>query len=255
MKNLICIVSSWLLLTSAGVQAQQPISQVDPTDSSMWGYLQQQFIPNQPYHFDSRISVNTPLFAEDSTQVPISIDASAIKDINMIMVLADISPFQKVMEIWPGDFEPIFSFNMKVQQATAVRAMVLDKHGHWHVGSGMIDASGGGCAAPSIGLADPAWQDNLGNTTARWFNTPSQQRLKFQTIHPQDTGLANGIPAFFLEDVIISDSDGQQMAKLKLYEPMSENPLLSLEKNGSSKPVELYLRDNNGNEFSKQVLP
>ena len=135
MKNLICIVSSWLLLTSAGVQAQQPISQVDPTDSSMWGYLQQQFIPNQPYHFDSRISVNTPLFAEDSTQVPISIDASAIKDINMIMVLADISPFQKVMEIWPGDFEPIFSFNMKVQQATAVRAMVLDKHGHWHVGS------------------------------------------------------------------------------------------------------------------------
>ena len=252
MKNQRCIVKGVLLamLLSHGAVAA---SKIDPTNSPMWEYLRQQYIPDQEYKFDERITINTPMFAENATQVPITIDARSIDHIEKILLLADIRPFQKVLEFEPGELAPILPFNMKVQQATAVRALVRTKDKIWHVGSAMIDASGGGCSAPSIGLADPAWQDNLGQISARWFS--QSQRLKLHIVHPQDTGLANGIPAFFLNQLHITQKNGDTMASFKLYEPISENPMLSLQSQLPPKQIQLNFRDNNGNEFNKMVMP
>ncbi len=259
MKSHKCIANGFILGLSISLTSLSQANTNDPTDSPMWDYLKTKYIPNQSYQFDQRIIVQTPLFAEDATQVPITIDATAIPNVEKILVLADISPFQKVLEFTPGKFTPQLSFSMKVQQATAVRAMVLTKSGVWHVGSGLIDASGGGCSAPSIGLADPAWQDYLGEIRARWFSanhlTGEKQRLKFHIIHPQDTGLADSIPAFFIEQLHIDNQQGNTIARLQLFEPVSENPTMTLEKLGTTETLTLHFRDNNGNEFTRQVKP
>ena len=43
-----------------------------------------------------------------------------------------------------------------------------------------------------------------------------------------DTGLADGIPAFYVEKLEIQGRDGTTLGKLQIYEPVSENPVLTL---------------------------
>ena len=254
MKSPTCIVRSCVLVLS--LLTLTSVVNADPINSPMWEYLRAQFLPAQPYQFDQRIQVLTPQFAEDSRQVPIAIDASAIGDVEKIMILADISPFQLVLEYWPHDLPPVFTFNMKVQQGTGLRAAVLTKSGQWHIGSGYIEATGGGCSAPSIGLADPAWQDHLGSIEGRWFAESEQGgRLKYSIIHPQDTGLANGIPAFFIQRMQVSSAQEKVLARMHMYEPVSENPRLTLATGPLEGPIYLSMWDNNGNEFGKVIEP
>jgi sulfur-oxidizing protein SoxY len=63
-----------------------------------------------------------------------------------------------------------------------------------------------------------------------------------------DNGLVGGIPEFFLNQAELRDASGQVLARLELFPAVSENPTLSLEVQGQGE-TELWLRDNNGNEF------
>jgi predicted secreted protein len=144
--------------------------QQDPLDSPLWDYLRQRFMGAAPYRFDDRIRVRVPPFAEDPFQVPISIDASALAGrIERIVVWADFNPIQHVVTAWPqsDSVRPQLSLRIKVEQGTPVRAAVLTHGGVWHVGGQYLDASGGGCTAPSMAASDPYWESHLGEIQAR----------------------------------------------------------------------------------------
>ena len=69
-----------------------------------------------------------------------------------------------------------------------------------------------------------------------------------------DTGLAPGIPVFHLTEIQVTDAAGRQLALIKPYEPVAENPLFSLDLKVDG-PIGLQGRDNNGNRFAVEVAP
>ena len=68
-----------------------------------------------------------------------------------------------------------------------------------------------------------------------------------------DTGLAAGIPAFFIESLEVRDSQGEPIATIRPFEPISENPFFSVDILGRG-PVSLSGRDNNGNRFGTALV-
>jgi len=254
MMNRIRTVLLSVALLAAPVVASAAASEVpeDPLQSSQWRYMAAKFFRNEPVVFDDRVKVEAPAYAEDSLNTPVQISASGLEGVEHVLVFADMSPIVRVLDYYPVKADPSIGFAFKIQQATPIRAAMKTADGTWHVGGAWIDAQGGGCTAPSVASANPMWETRLGETEARLWSTGADERLKFRVIHPMDTGLAAGIPAFYISELTIADADGQTLARITPHEPVSENPVFTVDLD-VDKPVTLSGRDNNGNRFSAPV--
>ncbi|MGB0734089.1 MAG: quinoprotein dehydrogenase-associated SoxYZ-like carrier [Pontibacterium sp.] len=227
----------------------------DPLESVMWEFTRDKFIGDAPYVFDPQIKVLMPSFAEDPLQVPVTVDATALGErVKKVVVWSDLNPIQHILSFEPlAGAQSKFSFRFKVQQATPVRAAVLTDDGVWHMGGDWLEAAGGGCTAPSMGSGLAEWEFSLGETQQRLFGYNDVMRYKMHIVHPMDTGLANGIPEFFIEQVELRrQGDQQVIAKMAMSQPVSENPVLTFDFAKTDEPLEVWLRDNNGNEFLSQ---
>jgi len=234
-------------LASLGALAQTP---TDPLgDRGRWADMQREFYRDGEVVFDARVRVEVPANAEDAMNVPVAIDARALagEQIDRIVVVADYNPILKVLEFEPGAAAPYLGFRMKVQQTTPVRAGVRLKDGRWLVGSALVASQGGGCTAPSTGRSIAGWERTLNAVSARQFDSAAGRRLRFAIMHPMDTGLAPGIPAFFLDELSVRDAEGRTVARIWPAEPVSENPVFTLELGGVSRVTRIEGRDNNGN--------
>jgi len=249
--NIVSGLLAVLFMSAGPVLAAE---QADPLGSPMWQYMRNHFLGDAPYQFDDRIRVELPEFAEDPTQVPVTVDASALDgSIEKIIVWADLNPIQHIFSYYPHpEVKSRVSLRFKVQQATAVRAAVLTKSGEWRVGTAYLDAAGGGCTTPSVGNADPYWESHLGEIQSRYFQRGDSGRYKFRVIHPMDTGLVDGIPEFFIEQVVLRHPEQGNLSRLELSQPVSENPVISFDLKKAD-GYQLWLRDNNGNEFSQTL--
>ena len=79
-------------------------------------------------------------------------------------------------------------------------------------------------------------------------------RLRVQVSHPMDTGLVAGVPAFYIEEMVLQDKNRQVLARLYPFEPVSENPLFSFDFDKKpAGPISLVGRDNNGNRINAKV--
>lgn len=226
---------------------------IDPLNSPQWGVMHKQFLNNEKVVFDDRVKVYAPEYAEDSMNVPVSFDASAFKDIKEIVVIADLNPIQLVLKYFPEKLSPYLAFRIKLQQGSPIRAAVKTSDNVWHVGGTWVDAAGGGCTLPSIGTSTGDWSSTLGQVSAKiWKRNNDSNRFRIRVMHPMDTGLASGIPKFHIETMTLSDKEGTKLAHLEVYEPISENPMLSL---GVDKHeyLKIYGRDNNGNIVNAEV--
>ena len=250
MRNF-AVIAALLMGLAAPVQAQQ----VDPIGSPLWDYMRKLFIGDAEYQFDDSIKVVVPEFAEDPTQVPVTIDASAYAgQIERIVSWADLNPIQHIFTYHPHpEVIPRVSMRIKVQQGTAVRAAVLTKDGIWHVGGSYVDAAGGGCTTPSTGNANPYWESHLGEMKSRLFPQEQGGRYKLKIIHPMDTGLVNAIPEFYIEQVVVRSAAGDDLAKMELSQPVSENPVITFDVRHADRKHSVWMRDNSGNEFEKQL--
>ena len=136
-----------------------------------------------------------------------------------------------------------------------MRAAARTPDGVWHVGGGWLSAAGGGCTAPSYGTGEGLWRDQLNTVSgALWPRDGGDTRLKLRVMHPMDTGLAAGIPVFHIEFLQVVDAKGRELALVKTYEPVSENPVLSLDLK-SKGPVRVVGRDIQGNRIDAKVQP
>ncbi len=241
--------ASLLLLVANNWAAE---SLVDPLDSVMWGEMHQRLLNGAPVVFDERVRVQVPQAAEDSMNLPLWVDASALGEVRRLMLFAELNPIPKVLEMEPLRAAPRIGVRIKVQQATPVRAAALTADGVWHVGGALVDAAGGGCTAPSLGSGSADWAERLGEVSARLWRRQDYSRLRARVIHPMDTGLVAGIPAFYLETLEVRDDADTPVTRISLYEPVAENPLLTLDL-PVVKRISLQGRDNNGNPVAARV--
>jgi sulfur-oxidizing protein SoxY len=240
-----------ILLPAAAARAED---MADPMESPLWPEIRAQVLGKDAYVFDSRVEVSAPRAAENSAQLPVAVRVHGLS-VREIVVFADYNPIPKILALRPVEAEPYVATRFKINMASPVRAAALAEDGLWHVGGVWVDASGGGCTLPSAASADAAWQSRLGETLARSWPKGKNSRVRLQMIHPMDTGLAAGIPAFYLENSRFKAADGRLLAELDTFEPVSENPILTLELRGraGSEDFRFEGRDNSGNEFKARI--
>lgn len=250
----------------AGAQAPA-VNAADPYQSFAWPDLHKLYLGGEPYVFDARVRVNGPAFADDPLNVPISIDAKDLSDVTQIVVIVDRNPIRKVLVYYPQQaLLPKVSFRFKLEQASPVRAAAKTKDGVWHVGGTWVESSGGGCTVAGATRQDGSWANTLGLVTSRVFDqstvamadpaakTNTQARLRLRVMHPMDTGLVGGIPAFYLNRLQVSSSKGEALLKMELFEPVSENPVFSFDfAQRIEGPLLLSGTDNNGNRVAAQI--
>lgn len=228
----------------------------DPLNSPAWGTIYGRYFKDQKVVFDERVKVVAPASAENPLDVPVQVSADGLEGVEEIVVVADLNPIQKIISYEPVRALPDLSFRFKVEQSTPIRAAARTRDGVWHLGGVWLNAAGGGCTTPSYGSGDPVWQTRLNEISGRlWPNAGAgTQRLRLRLIHPMDTGLANGIPAFYIDRIVFSDAKGETLARVHSFEPISENPVLSFDLKGSG-PVRVSGGDIQGNKFSAEIKP
>lgn len=202
----------------------------DPLRSPVWAFMAKRYLGDSPVVIDERVRVVMPASAEDPLAVPVEISADGLDGVEQVLVYADLNPLPKILEYFPKRAKPNLQFRFKVEQSTPVRAAMKTRDGVWHLGGAWLSAAGGGCTAPSMGTGGGLWHDQLGEVSGRiWPQKNGAERLRIRVIHPMDTGLAPGIPVFHIETLTLRDAKGVELAVLKPYEPVSENPMLSFD--------------------------
>ena len=251
--GLIALLAAPVLATPvfAADDPQTPLN--DPYRTGMWDYQQVRLLGDPAsIKFDARVVVRAPEAAEDAFEVPVLIDATAIPNVKKIVVSVDYGPIPKILTFHPGEAAAKLAFRFKIDQSTPVRASVMDSDGNWYVGGTEISAAGGGCTAPAQAYANADWADHLGEVRGRMW--PETGRLRMIVDHPMDTGLADGIPIFIVENLAVEGPNGT-MARLELHEPVDEDPAFTLffAPGRLSHDVKVKGRDNNGNEIEATI--
>lgn len=225
----------------------------DPYGSLPWPDIAREYLPGRVV-FDTRVKVSVPAFAEDPMNVPVTVDARALPGVERIVVLVDRNPIRRVLEYQPlAGALPAVSFRFKLEQASPVRAAARTADGRWHVGSAWVESAGGGCTAPAATRQDGSWSKTLGGVSARVFpqsTVPGADgaRVRVRVMHPMDTGLVAGVPAFYVNRLALRDAQGRELMRLATYEPVSENPVFSFDfEHRPRGALRLVGTDNNGN--------
>ncbi len=236
-----------------GAATADPLTGGDPFGSHQWPELRKEFLGGAAarVEFDPRVQVRGPVFAEDPMNVPISVAVEGLADVERIVVLVDRNPIRKVLEFQPlTGTRAAIAFRFKLEQASPVRAAARTRDGVWHVGGTVVESSGGGCTVAGATRKDGSWSRTLGQVSGRLFDgfDGADARLRLRVMHPMDTGLVGGIPAFYLKQVAVTDTAGTELLRLSTYEPVSENPVFSFDFAGRPRgPFRVVGVDNNGN--------
>ena len=260
-----CLRAS-LACTAAGVwsgaaRAADPADpfEGDPFKSFQWPELRKEFLgAAAKTRFDPRVRVLGPAFAEDPMNVPITVSAD-LPGVQRLIVLVDRNPIRKVLELQPLAALPALSFRFKLEQASPVRALALTADGVWHVGGTLVDSAGGGCTVAGGARADGSWTQTLGQVSGRIYGASlaggdSAARLRLRIMHPMDTGLVGGIPAFFVSKLAVRDGADRELLRIQTFEPVSENPVFSFEfASAPAGPLRIVGVDNNGNRIDSRV--
>jgi sulfur-oxidizing protein SoxY len=268
-RGVVFLAGALVLSAHALAQAAAAPSAADPFGSMLWPDLRREFLGTAPVQFDPRVKVSGPAFAEDPMNVPISVSADGLGDVEVIVVFVDRNPIRKVLEYFPVGSLARVSFRFKLQQASPVRAAVKTRDGVWHVGGVLVDSAGGGCTAPGLTRRDGSWSQSLGEVSARVFprsvlpldadarggaGTEPATRVRLRVMHPMDTGLAGGIPAFYINRLSLRDGAGRELMRLNAFEPVSENPIFSFDfEQPPQGALSLVGTDNNGNRIAGAV--
>jgi sulfur-oxidizing protein SoxY len=105
--------------------------------------------------------------------------------------------------------------------------------------------------------SEESWADFVGNSQGRiWREADGFARARLRIRHPMDTGLAkDNTPAYFIEKLDVKSSAGEPLATLELFEPVSEDPTLTLMLRipAADGAVDVEGRDNNGETYRSTI--
>jgi sulfur-oxidizing protein SoxY len=245
MKYIFFILVSFLLIQNSYGK--------NPVESPTFDDILKEIIKDEKYIFDDKnINIKVPLFADNPIQVPIFVDAKAIKNAKRLIIFTDLNPIPKVIDMKLENLLPLISLNIKVAQETPIRALVLDENNIWHIGSSNIKSFGGGCSVSSVSSSNTDFEKLLGKTKGNIFKTDNIYRLKASIFHPMETGLVFGNSEFYINKIFIK-ADDKILAKIDAYSSISENPRFIFETFVESKNYKIEFSDIDGNEFSMDI--
>ena len=225
----------------------------NPVESPTFDDILKRIIQDDKYIFDDKnINIKVPLFADNPVQVPIFVDAKAIKNAKRLILFADLNPIEKIIDMDLVNLLPIVSLNIKVAQETPIRALILDDKGLWHIGSNNIKSFGGGCSVSSVASTDTNFDKLLGKAKGNVFKTPDSIRLKASIFHPMETGLVFGNSEFYINKITIK-ADDKVLANIDAYSSISENPRFIFETTLESQNYKIEFFDINGNKFNMDI--
>lgn len=257
MKHLSLTLSLVLsILSPLAAFAAEPMA--DPLESPVWSSVQSKYFSDGPVVFDDRVKVIVPSIVENQAQVPVTADARGLPGVLKLVVIADLNPIQHVLTLLPEKASAYVAFRMKVEQGTAVRAAAQTEDGTWHIGGAYLTAAGGGCSAPALARGDADWTTTVGETHGKVFRlTDGSARVRLRVRHPMDTGLArNNDPAYFIEKLQMRSPSGGLLATLEMFEPVSEDPTITLMLRlpRADTALDVEGRDNNGGIY-RSTMP
>ncbi|MGB8600030.1 MAG: quinoprotein dehydrogenase-associated SoxYZ-like carrier [Burkholderiales bacterium] len=250
--QIVTLMAGFALLAPS---AQAEVSSEDPLKSVLWEWVKKEHFGTAKVVFDDRVKVTAPALAEDSMNVPVAVSIEGLADVQEVLVLVDLNPIKKVLQFYPEKTKAYLAFRLKLEQSSAIRAAARTSDGVWHVGGVNVAATGGGCSVPSGASQNKLWESHLNEVQGKvWPNAAGSQRVRARIVHPMDTGLASGIPAFFIQKLDLSDDVGTHLMRIETFEPVSENPVFTFDI-GNTNIDKLWLTgiDNNGNKIRAQI--
>lgn len=247
------VTAAFLTVLASGATARD--LPADPMRSVMWEEMAEQHFSSGPIVFDERVRLLAPAHAENQMMVPLTVDARDIADVEEIVIVADLNPIQKAVAYTVLDAEAFLSVQIKLEQSSPIRVGVRTRDGTWHMNGQIVDAAGGGCTAPAAAHSTANWVKTLGQTKALARREgPDAVRVRFSIKHPMDTGLADGIPVFHLNQIDVA-SGGKILSRFELFEPISENPSIAIMPRVDAREdtISFSARDTEGNQFRYNV--
>lgn len=248
-------------LASSPAMAAQPDSPAsDPFQSVSWDGIREVTFGAAPLRFDlDHVRVEAPRKVEDGAQVPVAVSVQGLGEIKEIIVIADLNPAPRAITFRPLSARPRLAMRIKIEQASAIHAAALASDGVWHVGGTKVDAPGGGCSTPSASQSSQSWKTHLNAIQGKaWRRADGGDRLRLRLIHPMNTGFVTGIPAFFIDHLKVFTAEGKLVAEMQPGEPLSENPVVSLDltpEGSSAKGYRIDWSDTDGNSGSAKLPP
>jgi sulfur-oxidizing protein SoxY len=248
------------MLSTAAVADPGADPAVDPMGSAAWADRTRALFGDARVVFDPRVEVLAPKSAEDALQVPVAVRVDPAIGADRVFVFADYNPIVPVLSFEPRGAAPYLAFRVKLQQSGPVRAAARDAAGTWHVGHTWVVTGGGGCTLPALGRGEKDWETRLNEVSARvWVDAlggTTAARARMRIVHPMDTGLAPGIPAFHLRELRLVDAAGADAMRIEVHEPVAENPVFTVEWAHAAPPLPLVLTgvDNNGNRVDAAIV-
>jgi len=240
--------------------ADQPSAEpTDPFGSDRWPALRHAFFEGAQFTFDDRVKVSAPEVAEDPFDVVVSVDATALPNVEEVLVIADFNPFPQALRFTPGRANATLGFRLKLDGSTPIRAAARTRDGSWHLNGTRVQTTSGGCSVPASGSSDADWQETLNQVSTRIRPKPDgSQRLRIEISHPMDTGLVQGIPIFYIETLEIANGAGQRLMRIEPGPPVARDPIFTLDlPAGALGPGHIRIsgRDNNGNLIQAEAAP
>ncbi|MDN6320999.1 MAG: quinoprotein dehydrogenase-associated SoxYZ-like carrier [Marinobacter sp.] len=247
-----------LLLIAEAAWAGLP---VDPLGSPLWEYNIERYLgEGVEVVVDNRVGLSVPGFAEDSTQVPLAVNLSEFPhEVAKVVTWVDMNPVPLLFNADSSDGGlSLISLNFRVQQASSVRAAVLDEQGVWHIDSGFVEAAGGGCTAPREVISSSDWENEFGTLKTGLYSSDGNTRIKASLLHPMDSGMVGNVPAFYVGKVEVRQKGSKALLlSMTLAESAAENPMFVFEfegeKGGASEDLSIWMKDNNGYRFEGAI--
>ena len=160
-----------------------------------------------------------------------------LKNTSKIFILVDNNPIQLVTKIFPKKPLKSVGFNIRMEQDSYVRAIILDDNNIWNIASKkVVVKSPGGCSLPAC---DPTKEvcepSELGKIVMhKYKRSTGNWRLKFKINHPMDTGLVTDpnsgkiIPEYHVNWIYFQNPKGE-LAKAQTFGALSANPTFILD--------------------------
>jgi len=248
----------------AGAAPLTPLSSAvitsDPLGSPTWDGVRAALFGDAPLVFDDQhVFLSAPRKVEDGWQVPVSFQVKGLGKIRQIILTADLNPAPRVLTFHPTEAEPRLALRIKVDQASVLHGAAQTEDGVWHVAGLQVDAPGGGCTVPSASQSQQLWKTRLNESQGQaWRRADGGDRLRLRILHPMNTGFVVGIPAFFIDHLVVKTAEGRTVAEMETAEPVSENPTLTLDltpQGHSDKGYRVEWSDVDGNQGSAFIPP
>jgi len=221
------IALSLCLLGAAPARAEDPAQVWSTLENGTWDALRESVIGAAPMVVEGdALRLIAPAVGEDSAAVPVTIEVRReLGDVRELVLLVDHNPYPVILRARPGVYLKSLALRIRMQASSPVRVAARTADGIWHVAARHVQVSGGGCSEG--GGSANAEAKLLGKVRLAAWGRTDGARLRFQVVHPMETGLARDaqgafIPAYYVFRIDVN-SGGRRLLALEST-PIARNP-------------------------------